>query len=197
MPANMQEESITMTPSLTDSIQAAPSSAPLARPRRMGLYGGPAVLAVAFLLPLPVAAQDAGAAFPDRNQYETTPRVQRDFQGRQWDESPGQRALREQAQRDHQSRQVHPGAQYNRDSQYNRERHDEWVQRQQQRRQQESLQGPQLDMQRRQGEEPIGQRALREQAQMDRENQRSREEAQRKSGATTTQNPGSGSGYKR
>ena len=153
----------------------------------------------AFLSPWvqPASAQDAGTASPDRTWSEPSPTVQRDAQGRQWDESPGQRALREQAQRDFQSRQVYPGAQYNRDHQYNRERHDEWVQRQQQRRQQEVLQGPQLEMQRRQGEEPIGQRALREQAQADRDNQRFREEAQRRSSGATPQNPGSGTGYKR
>jgi hypothetical protein len=179
----MQEESITMTP-LKDSIRTA--------------------FVVAFLLPMiPASAQDSGTTFPDRTWPEPSSTVQRDVQGSQWDQSPGQRALREQAQRDFQSRQVYPGAQYNQhnqhnqyNNQYNRERHDEWVQRQQQRRQQEILQGPQLEMQRRQGEEPIGQRALREQAQTARENERFRQEAQqRKSGGATTQNPGSG--YKR
>ena len=172
----MQEESITMT-SPKDAIRTA--------------------FVVAALLPMiPASAQDSGAAFPDRTWSEPSSTVQRDAQGNQWDQSPGQRALREQAQRDFPSRQVYPGAQYNQHNQYNRERHDEWVQRQQQRRQQEILQGPQLEMQRRQGEEPIGQRALREQAQTARENERFRQEAQqRKSGGATTQNPGTG--YKR
>jgi hypothetical protein len=180
-----------MTPSLTNPL------------RWIGLPGGPAALAVALLLPLSqhVAAQDAGAVFQDRNRYEASPTVQRDFQGRQWEETAGQRALREQAQRDNPAYPARPNTQNNQNNQYNqynRERHDEWVQRQQQRRQQEILQGPQLELQRRQGEEPIGQRALREQAQTERENERFRQEAQqRKSGGATPQNPGSGSGYKR
>ncbi|MCZ8256467.1 MAG: hypothetical protein O9327_12480 [Polaromonas sp.] len=158
---------------------------------------------VAVLLPMiPASAQDSGTAFPERTWSEPSSTVQRDVQGSQWDQSPGQRALREQAQRDFQSRQVYPGAQYNQhnqyNNQYNRERHDEWVQRQQQRRQQEILQGPQLELQRRQGEEPIGQRALREQAQTARENERFRQEAQqRKSGGAAPQKPGSANGYPR
>jgi hypothetical protein len=173
----MQEESITMTPPFKNPIRIA--------------------FLVAVLLPWvqPASAQDTGTAFPDRTWSEPNSTVQRDAPGRQWDESPGQRALREQAQRDFQSRQVAPGGQYNRNNQYDRERHDEWVQRQQQRRQQELLQGPQLEMQRRQGEEPIGQRALREQAQTERENERFRQEAQRRSSGAATQNPGTG--YKR
>jgi hypothetical protein len=196
----MQEESITMSASLTDPIRTTPSSAASrARLRRIRLYGSPAALAVVLLLSLaqPAGAQDAGVVFQGGNQYEITPRVQRDFPDRQWEEPPGQRALREQAQRNNPAYPAHPGTQYNRDNQYNRERHDEWVQRQQQRRQQETLQGPQLDMQRRQGEEPIGQRALREQAQMERENERFRQEAQRRSGGVTTPNSGNGGGYKR
>lgn len=188
----MQEESITMTPSLKNPLRRI--RLPGLRGLR-GLRGGPAALAVAFLLQHPASAQDSVITFPERTWSDTHQPVQRDLQGRPWDESPGQRALREQAQRDFQSRQIQP--QYNRDSQYNRERHDEWVQRQQQRRQQEILQGPQLELQRRQGEEPIGQRALREQAQTERENERFRQEAQRRSGGATNPKPGSGNGYQR
>ena len=89
---------------------------------------------------------------------------QRQRPGPQPDESIGQRALREQAQRDEQARaaaRAHAATDRHAAEQAQRE------EQRQQRARQEQLQAPQLEQQRRLGEEPVGQRALREQAQRD------------------------------
>jgi DNA segregation ATPase FtsK/SpoIIIE-like protein len=155
----------------------------------------------------PAAAPAAAQAVPrqaptqGRNALEASQRAQREQQqqqaGRdaqrrqqqapQADESIGQRALREQAQRDAQARAEARAQAANADARAATDRHaaeqaqriQQQAQREQQRQQREQLQAPQLEQQRRLGEEPIGQRALREQAQRDQENARQQQAAQR------------------
>lgn len=170
----------------------------------------------------PVGAAPAArpSPAPDRSALEASQRAQREqqrqqqeqkerLQGpqleqqrRQGEEAIGQRALREQAQRDARVRQeaqeraqaanananadanANANARANADRQAAEQarRSQQQAQREQQRQQQEQrerLQGPQLEQQRRSGEESIGQRALREQAQRDQENTRQQQAAQR------------------
>jgi hypothetical protein len=137
-----------------------------------------------------------------REQREQLQAPQLEQQRRQGEEPIGQRALREQAQRDArarneaQERAQAANANANAEARANaeRDRHaaeqaqraqqqaQQQAQREQQRQQREQrerLQGPQLEQQRRSGEEPIGQRALREQAQREQENARQQQAAQR------------------
>jgi hypothetical protein len=133
-----------------------------------------------------------------REQREQLQAPQLEQQRRQGEEPIGQRALREQAQRDArarneaQERAQAANANANAEARANagRDRHAaeqaqraqlqaQREQQRQQREQRERLQGPQLEQQRRSGEEPIGQRALREQAQREQENARQQQAAQR------------------
>jgi len=149
---------------------------------------------------------------PDRTALEASQRAQREQQRqqtaqreqlqapqleqqrRQGEEPIGQRALREQAQRDAKARneaqeraqaanaEARANADRDRHAAEQAQRSQQQAQREQQRQQREQrekLQGPQLEQQRRQGEEAIGQRALREQAQRDQENARQQQAAQR------------------
>lgn len=162
--------------------------------------------------PVATAPVARPAPAPDRGALEASQRAQREQQRqqkerqeqlqapqleqqrRQGEEAIGQRALREQAQRDARARQEAQeraqAANASADARANADRHaaeqarrsQQQAQREQQRQQQEQrekLQGPQLEQQRRSGEEPIGQRALREQAQRDQENARQQQAAQR------------------
>lgn len=158
------------------------------------------------------------APAPDRGALEASQRAQREQQRqqrerqeqlqapqleqqrRQGEEPLGQRALREQAQRDARARaeaqeraqaaNANAGAQARAEAerhaaeqaQRSQQQAQQRVQREQQRQQREqreTLQAPQLEQQRRSGEEAIGQRALREQAQRDQENARQQQAAQR------------------
>lgn len=152
---------------------------------------------------------NAGAA-PDRGALEASQRAQREQlrqqrerqehlqapqleQQRRLGEEPiGQRALREQAQRDARARSeaqertqaanadARATAEHHATEQMQRSQQQaQREQQRQQREQREKLQGPQLEQQRRLGEEPIGQRALREQAQREQENMRQQQAAQR------------------
>jgi len=125
-----------------------------------------------------------------REQREQLQAPQLEQQRRQGEEAIGTRALREQAQRDARARnEAQERAQAaNAEARANADRHaaeqaqrsqqqTQREQQRQQREQREKLQAPQLEQQRRQGEEPIGQRALREQAQRDQENARQQQQA--------------------
>ena len=149
---------------------------------------------------------------PDRTALEASQRAQREQQRqqkeqreqlqapqleqqrRQGEEAIGQRALREQAQRDararNEARERAQAANANAEARAAADRRAaeqaqrsqqqaQHEQQRQQREQRERLQAPQLEQQRRQGEESIGQRALREQAQRDQENARQQQAAQR------------------
>jgi hypothetical protein len=178
--------------------------------RRVGPNPGPAAPVVAGgVRPVPTPAAPS-----DRNALEASQRAQREQQRqqreqreqlqapqleqqrRQGEEPIGQRALREQAQRDARARNeaqeraqaANANANASAEARVAAERHAaEQVQRsqqqaqreqqRQQREQREKLQGPQLEQQRRLSEEPIGQRALREQAQRDQENAHQQQQA--------------------
>jgi hypothetical protein len=155
----------------------------------------------------PVAAGAARPApAPDRSAQEASQRAQRqqraqqeqlqapqlEQQRRQGEEAIGQRALREQAQRDARARnetqeraqaaKADARATADRHAAEQAQRSQQQAQREQQRQQREQkekLQAPQLEQQRRLGEEAIGQRALREQAQRESENARQQQAAQR------------------
>jgi hypothetical protein len=118
-----------------------------------------------------------------RAQQEQLQAPQLEQQRRQGEESIGQQALREQAQRDARARNeaqeraqaANAEATASRHAAEQAQRSQQQAQRDQQRQQraqQEQLQAPQLEQQRRHGEESIGQRALREQAQRDQQNAR-------------------------
>ncbi|SFU77859.1 FoF1-type ATP synthase, membrane subunit b or b' [Polaromonas sp. YR568] len=115
-----------------------------------------------------------------REQREQLQAPQLEQQRRQGEEPIGQRALREQAQRDASARNeaqeraqaanAEARANADRRAAEQAQRSQQQAQREQerqQRAQREQLQAPQLEQQRRSGEESIGQRALREQAQRD------------------------------
>lgn len=132
-----------------------------------------------------------------REQKEQLQAPQLEQQRRSGEEPIGQRALREQAQRDARARNeaqeraqaANAGAQARAEAERHAaeqaQRSQQQAQREQQRQQREQreqrekLQAPQLEQQRRSGEEAIGQRALREQAQRDQENARQQQAAQR------------------
>ncbi|MEO8387762.1 DUF6600 domain-containing protein [Polaromonas sp.] len=154
----------------------------------------PAAPATAGPVPRPPQAQDRPAlqAGPpaQRPPQEATHDPRRQQPPSAAEESIGQRALREQAQKDAQARAEARTQAANAEARTSTDRHaaeqaqriQQQAQREQQRQQQaqrEQLQGPQLEQQRRQGEEPIGQRALREQAQREQENARQQQAAQR------------------
>lgn len=96
-----------------------------------------------------------------QHQQRDLARQQEQLRRQQGEESIGQRALREQAPRE--THAINPGRVQGTDRR---------MAERAQREQREQLQAPQLELQRRQNEEPIGQRALREQAQRDHENTR-------------------------